>query len=563
MSKTKKSSIPVRHSRLGVMQDNVRAKAGPVEIRGTVKSLLCVAAGGLLVFFLYKKISNKSSLKKLDSETSANIMAYILKRKADAELFERKRAAYGKSTSDDDVTDAEENNTYVNEHDLIDWQTNYQSNCKKVVVSYPPIIQDYVIEAPKGFEEAVIAQLTAELAPCFSMVKARYLDGKMHRPNLFVVIEGDWGSGKSNFKAIHDTLFERRMRRDSEKLSQDSDKTRIIQTIPLSTSISRFIDVIAMNQGVHGVVMEPEIKTLVTAMKKSNGLGSEVLRKAFDNDEIMRLNKDKSAPQGYYKVALNFVITGTPGDTKDFIRKELEGGTTSRIAWCTIPPTGKDMPKFVLPEQWQLEALQDSIDLWTEQYSFKTDSDGNDFPVKETIINLDYVNASLKMWLDAQYEKAKEENNQAREHVRGRIGAIAFHSAIVYHMLYDNPTPKEQGKRNAVIALTLYMADYYMERFLHKFSKSHNEQWAKNLESEMVPNSNNSSSASEAVSSNPQWKSDVPEDMVKEWYEQFQNKGMGYKMIAKETVFSSDKVRSQIGIYARLHGLTLRTQKDS
>ena len=562
MSKTKKSSGPIRHDNHGVMRDYIKTKAGPFGISGKTRAILILAGFGLGAFYIYKKINNKSKLKKLDSETSANTMAYLLKRKADAELFERKRAAYGKSSCEDAGADPEVNDTYVNEHDLIDWQTNFQSTCKKVVANYPPIIQDYVIEAPKGYEEAVIAQLTAELAPCFSMVRARYLDGKMHRPNILVLIEGDWGSGKGNFKAIHDSLFERRMKKDSEKLSRDDDKARIIQTIPLSTSISRFIDVIAMNQGVHGVVMEPEIKTLVTAMKKSNGLGSEVLRKAFDNDEIMRLNKDKSAPQGYFKVALNFVITGTPGDTKDFIRKELEGGTTSRIAWCAIPPTGKEMPKFVFPEREYLAVLQDKIDAWAEQYSFRTDEKGNDVAVKETIIDLDYINNSLNSWLEVQYDKAIEENNPAREHVRGRIGAIAFHSAIVYHMLYDNPSSKEYGKRNAVIALTLYMADYYMERFLHKFSKSHNEQRAKNMESEMVPNSNNSY-ATDSASSNPQWKSDVPEDTVREWYEQFQNQGMGYKRIAKETVFSSDKVRSQIGIYARLHGLPLRTQVGS
>ena len=161
---------------------------------------------------------------------------------------------------------------------------------------------------------------------------------------------------------MYDTLFGRRIHRDAPKLACERGDNKIIQTVSVSATSSRLTDIIANNRGVHCVAFEPEIKTFYQAIKKSNGLGFDLLRKAFDNDEIYRINKDTSSPQGLFPVALNLIMTGTPGDTRDFIKKELEGGTISRFCWCVMPKPKKDTKAFPMPQGKVLSDLQNQID---------------------------------------------------------------------------------------------------------------------------------------------------------------------------------------------------------
>lgn len=555
MSKTKKSSGPIRHDNHGVMRDYIKTKAGPFGISGKTRAILILAGFGLGAFYIYKKINNKSKLKKLDSETSASVMAYMLKRKADAELFERKRDAYSKQP-DNEVS---EETAYVNEQDLVDWQTNYQRNRKQILIDFPPIINTLVAGAPEGYEESTIAVATAILATCFSMVEAYYNDNKWHRPNMFVCVEGLFGSGKGKFKSLYDALLARRIKRDREKLASENPENKIIQTVSATTTSSRLIDILANNQGVHCLGFEPEVKTFINAMKKSNSFGFDVIRKAYDNDEVVRMNKDKNSPQGCFPVVMNLILTGTPGDMSDFIKKELEGGTSSRYCWCVIPPVGRELPVFNMPEGEELSFIHDMIDSWTNRYSYTTDGNGNDIAVQPFQIDLNYVNEALREWNHKQWDQGVAEENPTRMAVHPRIAATAFHSAIVYHMLYGNPTPKEHSKRKAVVDLTLYMADYYIERYIHKFSKTQNELHKQYLASEQVPTRHQETKAS-APASHPNWRSDIPEATVKGWYDRFQQ-GEGYKSLAKGTTYSHDRVRSQLSIYARLYNLPLRTDK--
>ena len=548
-----------------VWDEQIKVKADMFGGQGKVKPLLFFGSaaliGSLVGLGLSKIIKDIYNRKKLDSETSAGIMKYITEREADARLTERKRAAYEKNRNDDfsDSDEDSDDNQYVNELDCCTWEESFHSNFKNLCLEYPDVLFHFLCNAPDGYEEPIIAVLTAGLASCFSKVEALYLDDKYHRANLLVCVEGEYGSGKGNYKTMYDTLFGRRIHRDAPKLACERGDNKIIQTVSVSATSSRLTDIIANNRGVHCVAFEPEVKTFYQAIKKSNGLGFDLLRKAFDNDEIYRINKDTSSPQGLFPVALNLIMTGTPGDTRDFIQKELEGGTISRFCWCVMPKPKKDTKAFPMPQGKVLSDLQNQIDVWTEQYSYKTDEDGNDIPADPFRIDLGYVNDALKAWLGEQWDKGEEQSDSTRQEVRLRIGAIAFNSAIVYHMLYGNPTPREHGKRETIVNLTLYMADYYMERYLHKFSKIQNEQRAQNRAADMVLK-HDAPTKPEAVPVNPNWKSDVPEATVKAWYERFQS-GDGYGKIATAARRSKDKVRSQIHIYSRMYNLPLRTVK--
>lgn len=121
-----------------------------------------------------------------------------------------------------------------------------------------------------------------------------------------------------------------------------------------------------------------------------------------------------------------------------------------------------------------------------EKNSAFTQTEGEDVAAPEHFIDLAYVNDSLKKWLDRQEKK----NEPARNAVARRYGEMAFHCAIVLHMLWGEP---EEGNANRekVVKLTLYLADYLIERFLKKFSDELNEsiQKTRNAESVQAPNS--------------------------------------------------------------------------
>lgn len=334
----------------------------------------------------------------------------------------------------------------------------------------PPMLQFIVERSPAGYEVAMtVTLLCAFAALCFSKVRAKYLDGKVHAPNLQVLVEGNWGVGKEKFMTALNALFKRLFDRDKEKYSSE-DEGKIIQWAGISATEAKFIDILANNGEVHVLMVSSEVLAAVNNMRKQNGLTAEYFRKAFDNGEVYRANKSK-AVQGLFRVFMNAILTGTPGDTEKFFSKELEGGTASRICLLAIPDSGRYLEALIIEDGKELERLRDQIDEWNRIYCYDHDEwSGYDTPAKEHFIELGYVNDVIKSWIeDDQWHKANENPNDPRVGARGRMGAIAFHCAMVIHMLFGCPEAEMAQTRRKVVELTIYIANYCMERFLHKF----------------------------------------------------------------------------------------------
>lgn len=335
----------------------------------------------------------------------------------------------------------------------------------------PPMLQFVVERSPAGYEVAMVGtMLCAFAALCFSKVRSKYLDGKVHAPNLQVLVEGNWGTGKEKFMTALNALFKRLFERDKQKFLSSSNEGKIIQCAGISATESKFIDIMAKNGEVHVLMVSSEVLAAVNNMRKQNGLTAEYYRKAFDNGEVYRGNRSKDA-QGLFKVFMNYILTGTPGDTERFISKELEGGTASRICWLAIPDSGRYLEALIIEDGEELESYRDQIDEWNRLYCYNHDElSGYDIPAEEHFIELDYVNAAIETWInDDQWNKANGDPSDPRVGARGRIGAIAFHCAMVIHMLFGCPGPDMLQTRRKVVNLTIYIANYCMERFLHKF----------------------------------------------------------------------------------------------
>lgn len=401
----------------------------------------------------------------------------------------------------------------------------------------PPILQFVVERSPAGYEVAMVGTLLCAFAAlCFSKVRSKYLDGKVHAPNLQVLVEGNWGTGKEKFMTALNALFKRLFDRDKEKYSS-SDNGMIIQWAGIGATESKFIDILANNGEVHVLMVSSEVLAVVNNMRKQNGLTAEYYRKAFDNGEVYRGNKSKDT-QGLFKVFMNYILTGTPGDTEKFISKELEGGTASRICWLAIPDSGRYLEALVLEDGEELEKYRNQIDEWNQFYCYNHDeSSGWDIPAEEHFIDLGYVNDAIKTWIeDEQWHKANEDPNDPRIGARGRMGAIAFHLAMVIHMLFGCPEPDMVQTRRKVVDLTIYLANYCMERFLHKFGDIQKVQRELNNQAERVENTTTVDKEAQQSSPQPDEKNycgGLSKSTVKKMFEMYIPGKVGYGTVAK------------------------------
>lgn len=417
---------------------------------------------------------------------------------------------------------------------------------KHSVVQLPDILVNVLSRVPSGYEMAMLMfLLTAFGALCFSKVRSTYLDGKIHAPNLMVIIEGNWGAGKEKFNQILHYLFRDIINRDKSMLGKDG---TIIQYTGINATSSKFIDIMANNQGVHVFAFSSEILELINSMKKANGITFEHIRKAFDNGEVGRQNKSKDI-QGLFAVFLNAAFTGTPGDVIKFISKELEGGSASRFIWSTIPDPGRVLESLDLPEDDEIRMMRDQIMEWNEKYCHNT-INGVDVAADEYHINLDYINDALKNWIENTQCDNGREDDSARKGARGRMACIAFHAAIVLHMLYGEPT--DAATKQVIIDLTILIADYCMERFLEKFGA---QQRALHLAS-------NHKAAAPSCNKNDNYSGGLSKETVVAMYELYQSSpGMGYVRVGREFGLTGDSdrvkyiVKNAINKYKKERGL--------
>jgi hypothetical protein len=154
------------------------------------------------------------------------------------------------------------------------------------------------------------------------------------------------------------------------------------------------------------------------------------------------------------------------------------------------------------------------------------------------MIDLSYVNEALSRWLSKQEKKNEPERNA----VARRFGEMAFHCAIILHMLWGEPKEGNED-RDKVVKLTLYLADYLIERYLKKFSDELKESILRNRKAESVQPTSSSSSK-------PVFTDELCAELI------MKNKaGTKWNKIADDLNISEDAVKAQIQRYKkRLNG---------
>ena len=420
---------------------------------------------------------------------------------------------------------------------LCKWQNTFDSRYpmpEYSTISHLAIILDC---CPDGFKPAMLLHmLTMYGALCFSKVRAEYIDGKKQSPSLQVVIEGVQGSGKGNFNDIFKLLFEHVINSDSQKL-QFENPDNIVQITGTEISRARFQMMLACNKGLHMYIMETEIDAVTDCIKKKRGLATELLRKAFSNENTTQDSMNtKPYARGSFPVYLNYTFTGTTkAIDRLFKEKDYEDGTASRICFTLIPERSKQMPDFSRIRQDRLSSIHGQIDKWRKKYCYQTDESKMDVPATETTVDLSYVNKELKPW----YETMRDSEDFARSEFSSRSACIAFRCAMVMHMMAGCPSPKEWKKRRQICDLAVYIANFCMERSLYKSSQDKEqrlEELAQNSHSVIKP------------------KRDLTDEEVKYWYNQHgktddNGNVFGYGRIANILGMKKDDVRNALKRY--------------
>lgn len=518
--------------------NNVGNKNSTSICVAVITGVFCLATALIPVIVSYKKkneledkkTKNKMEvddhkawldIKKNEEKNQQNLESYRAKKKIDQEYkcINRRIAAPTIQIS------------------LREWQDKFNSKYPMPEYSTIPHLDTILNCCPEDFRSAMLMHLLAMYgALAFPTVRAVYLDGNKQSPSLQVVIEGAQSSGKGRFKDMFYMLFERVIKSDSLKLQSES-PDNIIQITGTEVSRTRFQMILASNKGVHIYVMEPEIDAVTESIKKKGGFATELLRKAFSNENITQDSMiTKPYARGSFPVYLNYTFTGTTKAIDRFFKEdEYEDGTASRVCFAVIPELGDQMPDFKKIGLKRLSVMQDQIDEWRKKYCYQTDENGMDIPATETTIDLSYVNSVLKQWLDTMFHS----NDKARKGISPRIACMAFRCAMVMHMMAGCPGPKEWKKRRQICDLAVYIANYCMERFLYKSSPDKEqrlEELTQGLHSVIKP------------------KRSLTDEELEYWYNQHgktDDKGniIGYGTIAKILGMEKDDVRNALKKY--------------
>lgn len=338
----------------------------------------------------------------------------------------------------------------------------------------PPLLSTVIDEHfPYGFDvPAFFTCLSVLGAYCFSSLRADF-HGATQTPTIFVIIEGSSGSGKGVFNRLYNMLAERFIEHDNKWLNIQNRFAvyKIIQTLSVKITRAKYAERQYGNQDVFTFMFCVEIDS-VRNLFRENGLGDDFIRLDFDNGLFESDNCRKDVQHGYRPIYNNFVFTGTPQTIASFIEGKVESGDAPRIIWTDIPEAEFDDSRFTMPDDDTKKTILDELDRLQEQYSYRRNEDGNEFRCPDTHMNLTYVQIALDEWSSKQKSLYEKDCQKARPEQYRRISTIAFRCAMVLHALWG--FPQDEETRQKVVALTQYIADYVMERYVYKFGHFHN-----------------------------------------------------------------------------------------
>lgn len=364
----------------------------------------------------------------------------------------------------------------------------------------PPVIRQFVECAPNDFKQAAALCQLPILGTLGSRLRGRYLDGKLHSPSFQVSLEAPQASGKSFMTKLADYELAQIKEHDKEQREREKDykdkiaemkmlnikvnadnkedilgtkPTTLIRYIPSKISITMLLMRQAASQGLHLFSVDTEIDTVQKAYKSNFSNLSDLLRKAFDNDEYGQDYASEQSISTIVPIYYNTLFSGTPKAMRRFY-PDVEDGLVSRVCFVTLPDQfGKPMPVWgeFTAEQ---KAIVDVALVRLNDISIQGDTVQ---PIHE--LKLDWLNKELDRWIKAQQAEAVKTDDRTRDTFCRRAAVVGFRAGMLAFFLWGEkatPTIMRNVKRFSVWVANC-MLNQHLLRFNLQTTYSNVNRW--------------------------------------------------------------------------------------
>lgn len=360
------------------------------------------------------------------------------------------------------------------------------------VPDLPPIWSHFYKIAPDDFKLATMLCLLPFLGTLASRLRARYRGREIHSPSFLVTLEAPQAQGKSFIKILDEMCLGKLKEEDArqraaerewreyrklvkdlgtkltKKESQDfmESKPEVhIRYVAPTMSITELLRKMDAANGLHLFAMSTEIDTVYKAQKRDFSNFSDVLRKAFDNDEMGQDYASDSSWSGIVRLYYNCIYSGTPRAVRRFY-PDVEDGLVSRVLFVTIPDqTFKQTDVFGTFKQKELEDLNYHL----ERLNAVSVVDGEAQP--EHLLKLDFLTKHMMKWVVAQQKFALANDDVTRDTFCRRSAVMGFRAGMIAFYLWDEVTTPTMMRK--VKNFATWIANCALRQYLLRFKIEH------------------------------------------------------------------------------------------